>query len=375
MICVNDKVYDKYFSGMSLNDAIAEVHMDEINDKSANSESFAKLTPIQMVMHEACITKNAKIGDMTEWDKHKKKFDWRNPDINNAIYTSGGMETNQWLFPAWVETTLRETMAERSLLPYVCNTTMPIDGNTIQSPMLNMFSDTNKPALRRARIAEGADLPTGKITLGERAITLWKHGRAIEFTYEAARRMRVDLFTRQMNAIIADITDQNMGYATDVLINGDGNPDTAATKIGTTTTANSITAKDIIHALVEYENANHFSADTVIVPRKYLESISQLMYDPTLAVGAGLNVSFNIPQLSNQNITIIGNENAVIGNKDAMILLNRDSTLIRYEENGSNIHEMENFIQNQTRLMTMSENSGYAISTAGSNMYVEVKSA
>ena len=361
MICVNNEVFDRYYAGNSLNDSIRAVHADEINEKSEKNEAFAKLSPIQMVMHEAGITKSSKLEDMMS--------------PKNSAYTSGGMESNQWLFPAWVETTIRETMIERSMLPYICTTTIGIEGNTVQSPMLDLTSETNKPALKRARIAEGADLPTGKIVMGEKAITLWKHGRAIEITYEAARRMRIDLFTRHMNAIIADITDQNMGYATDVLINGDGNPGTAATKIGTTDTANTIAAKDIIHALIEYEATNHYSADTVVVPRKYLESISQLMYDPTLAVGAGLSTSFNIPQMSNQNITIIGNENAVIGNKDAMILLNRDSTLIRYEENGSNIREMENYIRNQTRLMTMSENSGYSIGTAGSNMYVEIKSA
>lgn len=361
MICVNNKVFDLYYAGNSLNDSIRNVHMDEIEEKSKDNKEFAKLSPIQMVMHEAGITKYSKLDDIMS--------------PKNSAYTSGGMETNQWLFPAWVETTIRETMIERSMLPYICTTTIGIEGNTVQSPMLNMLSEKNKPALKRARIAEGADLPTGKITMGEKAITLWKHGRAIELTYEAARRMRIDLFTRHMNAIIADITDQNMGYATDVLINGDGNPDTAAVKIGTSSTSNAITAQDILHSLVEYEAINHYSADTIVVPRKYLEAISQIMYDPTLAVGAGLNVSFNIPQMSNQNITIIGNESAVIGSKDAMILLNRDSTLIRYEENGSNIREMENFIRNQTRLMTMSENSGYAIGTAGSNMYVEIKSA
>lgn len=366
MICVNNDVFDCYKSGCSLNEAIQKIHGEEIKNKISENESFAKLSPIQMVMHEAGITGKSKLEDMMEWDRKH---------VNNSAYTSGGMDTNQWLFPAWVETTIRETTQERSMLPYICTTTIGIDGNTVQSPMLDLTSEQNKPALKRARIAEGADLPTGKIVIGEKAITLWKHGRAIEITYEAARRMRIDIFTRQMNAIVSDIVDQNMTYATDVLVNGDGNKGTEAEKIGTTENAGEITAQDIISAMFDYENVNHYTANTIVMPKKYLKTVSQLMYDPTLAVGAGMQIAFNIPQMSNQTITMIGNNNAVIGNKDAMILLNRDSTLIRYEENGSNIREMENFIRNQTRLMTMSENSGYAIGTAGSNKYLEIKSA
>lgn len=358
MICVNNAVFENYKQGHDINEAIRSIHNGEIQDKIKDNPDFGKLSPLQMVMHDAGITKNSNLEEIM----HPK----------NTMYTSGGMESNEWLFPVWMETTIRETQYERSMLPYIVNTTISIDGNTVQSPMLNLLSEKNKPALRKARIAEGADLPTGKITMGEKAITLWKHGRAIELTYEAARRMRIDLFTRHMNAIIADITDQNMGYATDVLANGDGNPDTAAVKIGSVETTGKISAQDIIHGMFEYEGINHFAANTIVMPRKYLESVSQLMYDPTLAVGAGMQISFDIPQMANQRITIIGNDNAKIGNKEAIIYLDRNTTLIRYEENGSNIREMENFIRNQTRLMTMSENSGYSIGTAGSNMYQEI---
>lgn len=357
-ICVNKEVIDQYIEGESLNNAILNVFNADIQDRIKSNDAFAKMTPIQMVMFDAGLKNKNKLGDMM-----------------NSAYTSGGMDTNQWLFPAWVETTLREAMYERDYIPYICTTRIGIDGNTVQSPTLNLLSEKNKPSIKRARIAEGADIPTGKIVIGERAITLWKHGRAIELTYEAARRMRIDLFSRQMAAISGDLAHQNVEAAIDVAANGDGNTDSVPVKIGTTETANAITAGDITDALMEYSDANNFNADTMVVPKKYLKEISAMTFDPTLSQGVSLQVKFNIPQIDMQNITIIGSDLSKIGNKDAMILLNKDLTLIRYEENGSNIQEMDNYIRNQMRLMTMTENSGYAIGVAGSNMYMEIKSA
>lgn len=366
-ICLNNAVWDKYYKGDSLNDAISDVFANEIQDRVKENPKFADLKPLQMVMYDAGIKKTGNLGDMM------------NMKVNNSAYTSvtpdPNLDINQWLFPAWVETTLREDLYGTDYLPYLVNTRIGIDGNTVQSPTLNLLSDTNKKALYKARIAEGADIPTGKITIGAQAITLWKRGRAIELTYEAARRMRIELFQRQMRAIASDLAHQEIEFAADVLVNGDGNVDSSATQLGTTSKANTIEANDIIDALIEYSFKNHFNADTMVVPKKYLKEIAGMMFDSQLRPGASMNLSFNIPQISNNNLTVIGVEDMKVKTKEAFVLLNRDLTLVRYEENGSNIQEMDNFIRNQTRLMTLTENSGYAIGTAGSNMYVEIKAS
>lgn len=361
-IFLNNDVWERYVSGAKLNDAISETFSADIQDRVKENDVFANMSPIQMVMHDAGIKGNSTLQTMMR------------QNVNNSAYTSGGMETNQWLFPAWVETTLREAMYEADYLQYLVNTRIGIDGNTVQSPMLDLMEPANKKAIKKARIAEGADIPTGKITIGERAITLYKHGRAIELTYEAARRMRVDLFNIQMRAIASDLAHQNMEAAIDVALNGDGN-DNAAQKISTTKAAGVVSAEDIIGALYDYQNANHYNANTMVLPKKYLLNISQMTYDPTLALGASLQVTFNIPQINGQQITLIGVDDLTIGGKEAILLMNRDYSLVRYEENGSNIQEMDNFIRNQMKLMTLTENSGYAVNVAGANKYIEVENA
>lgn len=360
-ICVNSKVIDKYKSGMTLNDAIAEVHAGEIQDKIKNNAAFEKMTPLQMVMHDAGINKYSNVGDI----------------MDSAMYTSGGMDSNEWLFPAWVESTIREATYDQNLISYLVTSSQGVDSNIVKSATLNMMSDVNKPNLKKARIAEGADLPLAKIVMGEQAITLWKHGRAIEMTYESVRRIKIDMFTRHMNAIINDMAFQNLDYAVDVLVNGDGNPGSAATKLGSTAAAGKITNVEIVDFLMDYYAKNHYNADTIVTSSNIAKQIGAMFFDTNLGAGASSQVRFNMPQfVGNQNVTVLMADNLPkIGGKEPIVLLNRANTLIRYTENGSNIQENQQFARNQTRLLTVSENSGYAISVTGSNMYVEVTSA
>lgn len=358
MICVNDAVFDIYKKGRNLNSAIMAVHGAEIQERSEKSKAFSELSPLQMVMYDAGLNNDDQLDKMIS--------------LRNA-YVSGGTDANQWLFPAWVETTLRQAVYDTDYLPYVVNTRIGVDGNIVQSPMLNLLDEKNKKAIKKVRIAELADIPTGKITMGEKAITLWKRGRAISLSYEVARRMRIDLIALQFQAIAGDLAQQNLEAAIDVACNGDGNDGSKPLQLGTTTNSKAIIGKDITAALLEYSRANNFNANVMIVPYDYLASISELTFDTQLASGVSLGVRFNIPQIKVQDVTIIGSDYAKVDGKEAMILLNRDLSLIRYEENGSNIQETENFIRNQSKLMTTTENAGYAIGVAGSNMYMEIK--
>lgn len=355
MICVNQKVIDNYQEGMSLDDAIAKVHADEINDRIKKDESLRNYKPIDFVMKDANISKYSTVGDLM-----------------NTAYQSGGMESNEWLFPVFVEKTIREKIYADSILPQVCSTTVSVDGNIVKAPTLDLLSAQNKKGVNLARISEGADLPIAKITMGEQAITLWKHGRAIEMTYEAVRRMKIPLFKNQMNAILSDITHQNLAAAVDVLYSGDGNANSKSSKIATLANLEALTPEALVSALIDYYMENNYAADTMIMSKDKFKKVVGMTYNSQLTAGASVNLSFNAPQLNGkQNITVLCVDVPKIGGKDSIMLSNRNMSLTRYEENGSNIQENQNFARNQTKLMTVSENSGYAIQTIGSNQYIE----
>lgn len=359
-ICVNNAVVDKYMKGTRLNDAISEVFYGEIQDKINDNEAFAKMTPMQMVMHDAGINSNSEVGKIL--------------DASSTYTSGGGFDNNEWLFPVWLEETIREPIYEKNIIGEIVNTTIGIEGNIVKSPTLDLLSKENKPNMWKARIAEGADIPIAHITMGEQAISLYKYGRAIELTYEAMRRMKVKIFIQHINAIINDIAGQNLDRATDILVNGDGNANTQATQIGTTENPGSIENDELIGFLVDYWFENHYTADTIVTSKDMFKKISAMFYDMNLRNGASSGVSFRTPQfMPNQTITLLAANLPKIGaGKDAIILLNKANTLVRYEENASNIQENQKNIRNQTNLLTVTENSGYAISVIGSNKYIEV---
>lgn len=352
-ITVNSKVIDLYMQGKSLNDAIRTVHEDEIQDVVSKNERLKELTPLNLVMRDAGINKYSTVGELM-----------------NTAYTSGGLESNEWLFPAFVETTIREAIYADDILSYLCNTTIGVDSNIVKSATLDLLSDKNKRGVKKMRIAEGADLPTAKISIGEKAINLWKHGRAIEMTYETVRRMRIDLFTKQMGAIVKDITFQNFDAAVDVLVNGDGNAN-AATKIATLDNLAALTGESLASAMIDYWFENHYIANTLTMNKEKFKKLVGMTFDSSLTPGATARLSFNIPQIGAQTVTILCGDVPQIGNKDVILMSNKDMSLIRYEENGSNIQENQSFARNQTNLLTVSENSGYAINTVGSNRFIE----
>ena len=352
-IYLNRDVIDVYRSGKSLNDSIRTVFDKEIQAKIAEDDRLSKLTPLDMIMRDAGLSKYSTVGELM-----------------NTAYTSGGTETNEWLFPAFVEATIREAIYADDILSYLCNTTVGVDSNIVKSASLDLLSAENKKSVKKMRITEGADLPTAKIRIGEKAISLWKHGRAIEMTYEAARRMRIDLFAKQMSAITRDIAFQNFDSAMDVLVNGDGN-DNAAKELTSLSNLDALTGEALASAMIDYWFTNHYVADTITMNKEKYKKLFGMTFDSSNVPGATSKLSFNFPQIGSQTVTVLCGDVPQIGSKDVILLSNRDMSLIRYEENGSNIQENQSFARNQTSLMTISENSGYAINTVGSNMYIK----
>lgn len=353
-IVLNRDVVDKWQSGLSLNDAIRSVFDDEIKDRISENEKLSTLSPLNLVMRDAGITKHDEMGK-----------------IMDTAYTSTGVDSNEWLFPAFLESTMREALYGTDIIRYLTDTSVGVDTNIIKSATLDLKSEENKRAIRKMRVAEGADLPLAKIKIGEKAISLWKHGRAIEVTYEAMRRMRIDLVGKHLAAIANDIAFQALDEAVDVLQNGDGN-DNAATKLDTVASASAITAETVVGWMVDYFTQNHFAADTLIAPTDVIKKLIGMTFNPAFVEGASNRLTFSTPQLANQNLNLIFHDVPKISNKSVIMLASRSNTLVRYEENGSNIQEAQSFARNQTRLLTISENSGYAINIKGSNMFIEL---
>lgn len=352
-IYVNNNVFDRYRAGMDINSAINAEFGDVIAQRVKENPELEKLSPLNIVMRDAGINKYSTVGDI----------------MNTAAYTTTGAESNQWLFPAWVSTTLQETAYAQDVLSYLVTASESVDGNVVKAASLDLMNAQNKKAIKKARVSELADLPLAKIAVGEKAITLWKHGRALEASYESIRRMRIDLLTKHMNAIAQDIAQQGFEDAVDVALNGDGN-NNAAASLGTFTAG--ITAEELMGFLIDYWADTHMVADTITVGLAGFKKLAGMTFNSELVPGASHRISFNLPQIGSQNLTILYADMPKVSGHDVMLLTNKANTLQRFVENGSMVNEVQNFIQRQSRMMTFSENSGYAIMTNGTNKTVNL---
>lgn len=270
------------------------------------------------------------------------------------------------LFPEYVARTLIQTMQEFPLYNYLVATRTPIDSNVYKGSYLDLGDAKNKKALEMKRVVEAADLPTAKLRIGETAVSFYKYGRAIEASYEALRRMSLDLFKRHISWIAQGAADNKVAEIIDVIIGGDGN-NNAAPKHKVKdfdASAATITREAWIRFLLKfYPNG----ANTVVANVDGLMQILEVLY-PKFEVASrmdellakGLDVKTTLPQGLIANTTLLYSPRIEkIGGKEAVIALDRDNCIEELFEVGSTISEADKFIKNQTQLLTISENSGF----------------
>lgn len=143
---------------------------------------------------------------------------WASPV--SAFYQT---EESAVLFPEFINRTAREALKESSTLKELVAITTPIDGDAYRT----IYFEDAPEATQLKRVAQGAELPLAIMKTSENAIRLYKYGRQLKMTYEAARRMRIDLFAHHIQSIMLQVDVDRAAAAIDVLINGDGNNNAA----------------------------------------------------------------------------------------------------------------------------------------------------
>ena len=127
------------------------------------------------------------------------------------------------LFPEYVSRAVRQGMERADILPDIIAAKTVIDGVDYRSVVSVPSEDDKKlkPAL------EGTVLPQTSIKTGENLVKLQKRGRMLVASYEAVKFQKLDIFTVTLRQIGAYIARQQLADAVDVLINGDGNSNSA----------------------------------------------------------------------------------------------------------------------------------------------------
>lgn len=274
---------------------------------------------------------------------------------------------NKVLFPEYIARTLVKAMSEFPLFEYLVAARTPIDSNVYKASYLDFDEPKNKKATEMKRVTEAADLPVAKLKLGETAITLYKYGRAVEASYEALRRMSIELFERHINRIGVEAANNKIAEMLTVIKDGDGNNNAAANfkaKSLDSGFSNALTRKAWVKFLLKFYP---YGCDTVIANEDGLLQILEVLYPASSVAGkmdellaGGLNVKTNLPQGLVSNLTLLYSPYVEkIGGKEAIYGINRKNCIEEIFEVGSTISEADKFIKNQTQILTVSENSGF----------------
>lgn len=344
-IVITNKVIEKVGLGYSMNEVLENFYREEIKTRKKEDEIVRNMTPMQMAVYDAGVGKSTTIGEII-----------RGETLNTGTITTQG--ATEWLVPAYIDTRLKEIVDKTDILRFLVGTTENESSRVVESAYIDMTTPENKKNARKSRVAEGADLPLARITVGESAIKLFKYGRAVEQTYEALMEMRVNMLNKTLDMIGNDVTNQEVEAAIDVALNGDGN-NNAAKSIGTTTTKNKITAEELLNGLVEYWKATKLPVQTIVAGDEMYKELYKMMYNSNELSGLMGKFSFNTPQIPGNSINLIYTDELKVGSNNVIMLLN-PSVLTKHVLTGSSIREYQKNIRNQTELGTISEIVGFS---------------
>lgn len=253
--------------------------------------------------------------------------------------------------------------------------TTPIDADTYKAWYLTYDAEQ----LRKFRVGESATIPLAKITGSDRTINLKKYGRAIEASYESLRRVRVDKLARFIQLMAVQSEVDKVAAAIDVLVNGDGNANTAATAYNLTTldsgaTAGTLTLKGWLAFKMKFTNpyavTTALMQDSIALQLALLDAGSAnipLVNIPggSGGLGTGLRPINRFADNVGYGWTSDAPANKIVGVDNRM-------ALERVTEIGGEISEMERFVLEQTQVMVMTEVEGFSVMDANATKILTV---
>lgn len=209
--------------------------------------------------------KNTPLEKLDAFGRQLKRFDIKvsgadSDRVEKFFQTS----SSAVLFPEYVSRAIRVGMEYADVLPDITATTTKIDGMDYRS----IVSDPDSDMKELKVVSEGAMLPSTVIKTQENLVKLLKRGRMLVSSYEALRFQRLDLFTVTLKQIGAYIARTQLADAVEVLLNGDGNENSAT--VIEVAEAGTLTYNDLIKL---WTSLTPYELNTMLVPTALMEKI------------------------------------------------------------------------------------------------------
>lgn len=174
----------------------------------------------------------------------------------------------KWLFPDIVREAVLTGLTRKPVYPKLIVRDESVAGTAYDVPFVNENPDEEE--LRT--VGEGAAIPESEILYGDRIVRLDKKGRGIVASYEAVRRMSVDMLRvhlRRMGERLGRNLDARLA---EVLVDGDNSGTTAAPTLNTATSGAWV-YEDIVKGFLELTLGQYFTPTHMIANSDLVENI------------------------------------------------------------------------------------------------------
>jgi hypothetical protein len=270
-----------------------------------------------------------------------------------------GSFINQYSFPSSVNLPTLEPAIKMSEL--VART----EGITTDVARPFYLLDIDEDEETQARIAEGAEIPAIEITNDERIIRLKKTGIRVDATYESLRRTPIDSIAYAFQRIGIRADARKVDKIINVLLNGDGNPNTSATNHTLTSLGgvvlNGLDLRSYLAWKKKFKNpfmlTHVFGQEDNTLDLELLDTGSANI--PLMMAGAPFNQQFVPMNDRLRDAVRVGDIDSVPSN----LLLGIDGRVAvkRWFEIGAEIREVDKWIREQKESFVMSEVEGYQV--------------
>lgn len=263
------------------------------------------------------------------------------------------------LFPEYVSRAVAVGMEHTNVLPDVIAATTRIEGMDYRSITSEPTDDEKSLKI----VAEGAYIPQTVIKTKDNLVKLHKRGRMLVASYEALRFQRLDLFTVTLGQIGAHIAREQLKDAIDVILNGDGNSN-SATVINTASTA--ITYADLIDL---WAGLSPYELNTILAPTGMMQKLLALseMKDAV----AGLNFHGTGSMITPLGAKLI-HAPSISGNT----IIGLDKTCaLELVEAGGVITDYDKLIDRQLERATISTITGFAKICTGASKAMKLSAS
>ncbi len=178
----------------------------------------------------------------------------------------------KWLFPDMVREAVIAGMKRKPVYRDLIIRDEPVVGTAYDVPYVQESADDEE--LRG--VAEGAAIPESEIRYGSRIVRLDKKGRGVLASYEAVRRMSVDMLRVHLQRMGERLGRNLDARLATVLVSGDSSGASTAAVTLNTATANTWTYADILSGFMKLTLDHYFTPTHMLANGALTETILKL---------------------------------------------------------------------------------------------------